>query len=89
MYVKSIYVYQKVRKEASAMAQLGRQCFGCCWDMGWIPSPAQWVRDRHCHHCGLGHDWGSDLNPGLAVPYAKGKPKIRKKKKVRKYPPNC
>ena len=49
----------------------------------WVGSPAQHsgLEIRHCHHCGLVHDWGSDLNPGLAVPYAKGKPKIRKKKK--------
>jgi len=32
----------------------------------------------HSHSCNIGHDWGSDLIPGLGTPYASGQPKKRK-----------
>ena len=36
------------------------------------------LRIWHCCTCGLGHNFGSDLIPGLGTPYASGQPKKRK-----------
>jgi len=44
------------------------------------PHPAQWVKDWHCRSCDLGHNYGSDLMPGLGTPYAVGRPKKKKNK---------
>ena len=34
-----------------------------------------------CPSCGLGHNYGSDMIPGLETPYALGWPKKEKKEK--------
>ena len=47
----------------------------------WVPSPA-WhsgLGIRGCCSCSLGGNYGSDLSPGLAAPYAVGWPKMTKK----------
>ena len=51
-----------------------------------VRSPPQQnrLRIRHCHSCGVGHNYGLDLMPGLGTPYATGWPKKREKKKKRK-----
>ena len=48
-----------------------------------VRSPPQQnrLRIRHCHSCGVGHNYGLDLMPGLGTPYATGWPKKREKKK--------
>ena len=63
----------------------------CCaqWDLGILgllghgfdpqPSPAQRVKDFHCHSCSLGHHYCSHLIPGLGAPYTTGQPKRGKK----------
>lgn len=48
---------------------------GCRFD----PWPAQWVKIWHCHSCGLGPNYCSDLIPGWGTPHAKGRPKMKKK----------
>ena len=60
------------------------------WDAGWIPSPAQWVKEpvlpqlQRCHCCssGVGQNCGSDLIPGQGTSYATGPPKEKKIKKA-------
>ena len=46
-------------------------------DTGSIPRWAEWVKDT-----GIGQNCGSDLIPGLGMPYASEWPKKKKKKKV-------
>ena len=48
------------------------------WDMGSIPSPAQWVKDPALLQLKLHSQLNSDLIPGPGAPYAAG----RSKKKV-------
>ena len=44
------------------------------------------LRIWQCHRCGLGLNCGSELIPGLGVPYAARQPKIeREKKKTKLY----
>ena len=51
---------------------------GCRFD----PWLAQWVkRIQHYCICGMGHNCGLDLIPGLGIPYAAGWPKKKKKKR--------
>ena len=52
------------------------------WDTGWIPCPAQWVKDRALpqHSCILGDSCGSYLIAGLGTRYATGQAKKKKKK---------
>ena len=51
-------------------------------DLGSIPSPAQWVKGSCCHSCGVSRNCGSDLIPGPGTPYAGGRPKKKKKKRI-------
>ena len=40
------------------------------------------LRMQCCHSNGLGQNYGSDLIPGLGMPYATGQPKKKRKKKT-------
>ena len=45
------------------------------WDIGLIPSLAQWVKDPRCYSCSLGCNCSWDPIPVLGSPYATGCPK--------------
>ena len=47
-----------------------------CWDVGLIPSLAQWIQCCCSLVCGC----SSDVIPGLGIPYASGWPKQNKTK---------
>ena len=49
------------------------------------------LRIQHCSSCDLGHNCGSDLIPGLGIPYASGRPKVKglKKKSIPKENTKC
>lgn len=61
------------------------KCLGSHWDMGSIPSQAQWVRDQALPQLQLRWDYDSNLIPGPGAPHRP--PKMTKKKKKRTQTP--
>jgi len=54
------------------------------WDAGSIPGQHSELRIQHGCSCGVGHNFGLHLIPGLGTPCAAGRPKHEKNKKEKK-----
>ena len=52
------------------------------WDASLIPAQHSGLRMWHCCSCSVGQNCGLDLVYGLGNPYASGRPKKKKNKKV-------
>ena len=79
------YLYKRTITGVPAVAQWGWQHL---WSAGIeVPFPT-WnsgLRKLQCHSCGVGHNYGSDLIPGLGTPYAPVWPKKKKRRERKTY----
>jgi len=66
--------------EVPTVAQWNRWSLGSSGTRVWSPAWNSGLRTQGCRSCGVGHNRGSGLIPGLEIPYAMGQPKKKKKK---------
>ena len=78
-----LFSFKKCFRGVPAVVEQGWQCLGNAGMGMQIPSLAQHsgLRIWHCCSCSLGCSCGSDLIPGLGIPYAVWQPKKKKGKK--------